>query len=169
MAERTAHNGHIIDIFAGCLDQVGLLEMKSLANSTGGHMILTDSFASSMFRQSFVKIFEKDTSGDLLMGFGASLEVLTTKELKVTGLIDYVVSMNKKSTSVGETECGIGNPAPRRCVVSAPLPQSQLTLRLHRKRDLSNSSKGLKRVSYVPDLLPTFVRPIPPESHYHRP
>ena len=109
MAKRTAHNGHIIDIFAGCLDQVGLLEMKSLANSTGGHMILTDSFTSSMFRQSFVKIFEKDTSDDLLMGFGASLEVLTTKELKVTGLIGHAVSMNKKSTSVGETECGIGN------------------------------------------------------------
>jgi protein transport protein SEC23 len=37
LAKRTAHNGHIIDIYAGCLDQVGLLEMKSLANSTGGH------------------------------------------------------------------------------------------------------------------------------------
>ena len=109
MAKRTAHNGHIIDIFAGCLDQVGLLEMKSLANSTGGHMILTDSFTSSMFRQSFVKIFDKDTADNLLMGFNASLEVLTTKELKVTGLIGHAVSMNKKSTSVGETECGIGN------------------------------------------------------------
>lgn len=109
MAKRTAHNGHIIDIFAGCLDQVGLLEMKSLANSTGGHMILTDSFTSSMFRQSFVKIFDKDENDNLLMGFGASLEVLTTKELKVTGLIGHAVSLNKKSTSVGETEVGIGN------------------------------------------------------------
>src|SRR5437879_4292959 len=109
MARRTAHNGHIIDIFAGCLDQVGLLEMKSLANSTGGHMILTDSFTSSMFRQSFVKIFDKDAQDNLLMGFNASLEVLTTKELKVTGLIGHAISMNKKSTSVGEAECGIGN------------------------------------------------------------
>ncbi|KAF8471836.1 protein transporter SEC23 [Kalaharituber pfeilii] len=109
LAKRTAHNGHIIDIFAGCLDQVGLLEMKSLANSTGGHMILTDSFTSSMFRQSFVKIFDKDAQDNLLMGFNASLEVLTTKELKVTGLIGHAISMNKKSTSVGETECGIGN------------------------------------------------------------
>ncbi|KAI5808744.1 hypothetical protein DFH27DRAFT_496117 [Peziza echinospora] len=109
LSKRTAHNGHIIDIFAGCLDQVGLLEMKSLANSTGGHMILTDSFTSSMFRQSFVKIFDKDAQDNLLMGFNASLEVLTTKELKVTGLIGHAISMNKKSTSVGETECGIGN------------------------------------------------------------
>ncbi|TDZ17373.1 Protein transport protein sec23 [Colletotrichum orbiculare MAFF 240422] len=109
LAKRTAHNGHIIDIFAGCLDQVGLLEMKGLCNSTGGHMILTDSFTSSMFRQSFIRIFEKDGDDNLVMGFNATLEVLTTKELKVTGLIGHAISLNKKSSSVGETECGIGN------------------------------------------------------------
>ncbi|RDA91021.1 hypothetical protein CP533_2542 [Ophiocordyceps camponoti-saundersi (nom. inval.)] len=109
LAKRTAHNGHIIDIFAGSLDQVGLLEMKGLCNSTGGHMILTDSFTSSMFKQSFIRVFEKDGDENLLMGFNAMLEVLTTKELKVTGLIGHAVSLNKKSVSVGETECGIGN------------------------------------------------------------
>ena len=109
LAKRTAHNGHIVDIFAGCLDQVGLLEMKGLPNSTGGHMILTDSFTASMYKQSFAKIFDTDADGNLAMGFNASLEVLTTKELKVTGLIGHAVSLNKKSSSVGETECGIGN------------------------------------------------------------
>lgn len=109
LSKRTAHNGHVIDIFAGCLDQVGLLEMKSLANSTGGHMILTDSFTSSQFKQSFIRVFEKDENDNLLMGFNASLEVVTTKELKVTGLIGHAVSLNKKSSAVGETECGIGN------------------------------------------------------------
>ncbi|ETN41428.1 protein transporter sec23 [Cyphellophora europaea CBS 101466] len=108
LSKRTAHNGHIIDIFAGCLDQVGLLEMKGLANATGGHMILTDSFTSSQFKQSFVRVFEKDDNDNLLMGFNASLEAITTKELKVTGLIGHAVSLNKKSSCVGETECGIG-------------------------------------------------------------
>ncbi|EEQ86379.2 protein transporter SEC23 [Blastomyces dermatitidis ER-3] len=109
LAKRVSHNGHIVDIFAGCLDQVGLLEMKGLVNSTGGHMVLTDSFTSSQFKQSFVRVFDKDQNDNLLMGFNASLEVLTTKELKVTGLIGHAVSLNKKSNSVGETECGIGN------------------------------------------------------------
>lgn len=109
LSKRTAHNGHVIDVFAGCLDQVGLLEMKALANSTGGHMILTDSFTSSQFKQSFIRVFEKDENDNLLMGFNASLEVVTTKELKVTGLIGHGVSLNKKSSAVGETECGIGN------------------------------------------------------------
>ena len=72
-------------------------------------MILTDSFTSSMYKQSFAKIFDTDADGNLAMGFNASLEVLTTKELKVTGLIGHAVSLNKKSSSVGETECGIGN------------------------------------------------------------
>lgn len=109
LAKRAAHNGHAVDIFAGCLDQVGLLEMKGLPNTTGGHMILTDSFTSSMYKQSFARVFDKDANDNLLMGFNASLEVLTTKELKVTGLIGHAVSMNKKSANVGETECGIGN------------------------------------------------------------
>ncbi|KAF3799104.1 Protein transport protein sec23 [Colletotrichum gloeosporioides] len=109
LAKRTAHNGHVIDIFAGCLDQVGLLEMKGLCQQTGGSMVLTDSFTSSMFKQSFIRMFEKDGDDNLLMGFNATLEVLTTKELKVTGLIGHAISLNKKSTSVGETECGIGN------------------------------------------------------------
>ncbi|KAJ5758254.1 uncharacterized protein N7511_006948 [Penicillium nucicola] len=109
LAKRAANNGHIVDIFAGCLDQVGLLEMKNLSNYTGGHMLLTDSFTSSQFKQSFVRVFDKDANDNLLMGFNASLEVLTTKELKVTGLIGHAISLNKKSSSVGETECGIGN------------------------------------------------------------
>jgi protein transport protein SEC23 len=83
--------------------------MKNLANFTGGHMLLADSFTSSQFKQSFVRVFDKDENDNLLMGFNASLEVLTTKELKVTGLIGHAVSLNKKSSSVGETECGIGN------------------------------------------------------------
>ena len=83
--------------------------MKNLSNYTGGHMLLTDSFTSSQFKQSFVRVFDKDAADNLLMGFNASLEVLTTKELKVTGLIGHAISLNKKSSSVGETECGIGN------------------------------------------------------------
>ncbi|PWN44809.1 putative SEC23 [Ceraceosorus guamensis] len=108
MARRSANNGHCIDIFAGCLDQVGLLEMKSLANFTNGHMILADSFQMGIFKQSFQKIFQKDDKGDLNMGFNATFDVQCTKELKVSGLIGHAISANKKSASVGETEIGLG-------------------------------------------------------------
>ncbi|GAA5997902.1 GTPase-activating protein SEC23 [Rhodotorula paludigena] len=108
LARRAAQNGHAIDLFIGCLDQVGLLEMKSLANSTNGYMILADSFNMSLFKQSFHRVFAKDDQGHLQMGFNATFDVQTTKELKVSGLIGHAISANKKSAWVGETEIGIG-------------------------------------------------------------
>jgi protein transport protein SEC23 len=57
------------------LDQVGLLEMRSMVNSTAGTMVLTDSFTMSIFKQSFQKMFEKDAEGNLKMGFNATLAV----------------------------------------------------------------------------------------------
>ncbi|WFD01160.1 GTPase-activating protein S23 [Malassezia yamatoensis] len=108
LAKRSANNGHTIDVFSGCLDQVGLLEMRALSNVTNGHLLLVDSFQMGIFKQSFNKIFDKDENGDLEMGFNATLDVQTTKELKVSGLIGHAVSAAKKSASVGETEIGIG-------------------------------------------------------------
>ncbi|GAA5860081.1 hypothetical protein JCM1840_001872 [Sporobolomyces johnsonii] len=108
LARRAAQNGHAIDLFVGCLDQVGLLEMKSLANYTNGYMILADSFNMSLFKQSFQRVFAKDDQGHLQMGFNATFDVQTTKELKVSGLIGHAISANKKSAWVGETEIGIG-------------------------------------------------------------
>jgi len=62
-------------LFAGCLDQVGLLEMKSLPNSTNGVIVLSDSFATSIFKQSFLRMFSKDDQGHLQMGFNATFDV----------------------------------------------------------------------------------------------
>ncbi|KAI0313283.1 hypothetical protein OF83DRAFT_1142114 [Amylostereum chailletii] len=108
LAKRASNNGHVIDLFAGCLDQVGLLEMRSLPNSTNGVIVLSDSFATSIFKQSFLRVFNKDDQGDLEMGFNATFDVQTTKELKVSGLIGHAISAGKKSGCVGETEIGIG-------------------------------------------------------------
>ena len=108
LAKKAAHTGHVVDIFAGCLDQIGMLEMKSLANCTGGYLILSDAFTTSIFKQSFQRVFNKDADGCLQMSFNGNLEVLTTKELKISGVIGHAISLNKKSSYVGETEIGIG-------------------------------------------------------------
>ncbi|KAK7048479.1 protein transport protein SEC23 [Favolaschia claudopus] len=108
LAKRASNNGHAVDLFAGCLDQVGLLEMRSLPNSTNGVIVLSDSFATSIFKQSFLRLFNKDDQGHLQMGFNATFDVQTTKELKVSGLIGHAISAGKKSPCVGETEIGIG-------------------------------------------------------------
>lgn len=120
LGRRAAHNGHAIDVFSGCLDQVGLLEMHSLSNVTNGHLLLVDSFQMGIFKQSFNKIFEKDEQDDLQMGFNATLEVQCTKELRVSGLIGHAVSANKKSACVGETEIGIGQTSAWRLCLLTP-------------------------------------------------
>jgi protein transport protein SEC23 len=90
------------------LDQVGLLEMRSLPNSTGGHLVLSDSFTTSIFKQSLMRMFSAGEDGNLDMAFNATLDVRATKELKVSGLIGHAVSVANKSSYVGETEIGIG-------------------------------------------------------------
>ncbi|KAJ2501986.1 GTPase-activating protein S23 [Coemansia sp. RSA 1972] len=108
LARRAAAAGHAVDVFSGCLDQVGLAEMKSMVNWTGGSMVLTDSFVTAIFKQSFQRVLDKDEAGDLQMGFNATLEVQTTKELKVCGMIGPGVSAAKKSAMVSDTEIGVG-------------------------------------------------------------
>ncbi|PRT53387.1 Protein transport protein SEC23 [Wickerhamiella sorbophila] len=108
LAKRSASNGHAIDIFAGCYDQVGLHEMQSMPNSTGGVVVLTDAFTTSIFKQSLQRVFNTDDQGNLLMGFNATFDILTTKELKVSGVIGHCVSKGKKTAAVSDTEVGIG-------------------------------------------------------------
>uniref|UniRef100_A0A8C9XQR7 Protein transport protein SEC23 n=1 Tax=Sander lucioperca TaxID=283035 RepID=A0A8C9XQR7_SANLU len=87
MANRSAVNGHCIDIYACALDQTGLLEMKCLSNLTGGHIVMGDSFNTSLFKQTFQRVFSKDYNGDFRMAFGGVLEVKTSREVKVCGTI----------------------------------------------------------------------------------
>ena len=49
--------------------------MKSMVNSTGGFMILSDSFTTAIFKQSFQRVFNKDAQGNLQMAYNATLDV----------------------------------------------------------------------------------------------
>ncbi|KAF8209349.1 hypothetical protein K438DRAFT_1960346 [Mycena galopus ATCC 62051] len=60
LTKRASNNRHAVDLFAGCL-----VEMKSLQNSTNGVFVLSDSFATSIFKQSFLRLFNKDDQGHL--------------------------------------------------------------------------------------------------------
>jgi protein transport protein SEC23 len=76
LSKRASMNGHAIDVYAGCLDQVGLLEMKSLTNSTNGFMVISDSFTTAIFKQSFLRTLGKDDNGYLQMGFNGTFDVI---------------------------------------------------------------------------------------------
>jgi protein transport protein SEC23 len=109
LAKRAAKSGHMVDIYACSLDQVGLLEMRHLVKRTGGVIVIADKFEEPMFKQSFQKVFARDEAENLKMGFNGTLEVQTSRELKVCGAIGHLSSLEKKSPYAAETEIGIGN------------------------------------------------------------
>jgi protein transport protein SEC23 len=110
IAKRAVSAGHVVDVFACALDQVGLMEMRPVLEKTGGYVVMSESFTGNIFKQSFKAVFSRDSSGQYLrMAFGASLEVLTSAEFKVCGAIGNCSSLGKKGANVGETEIGQGN------------------------------------------------------------
>uniref|UniRef100_A0A8B9ZQM2 Protein transport protein SEC23 n=2 Tax=Anas zonorhyncha TaxID=75864 RepID=A0A8B9ZQM2_9AVES len=108
LANRAATNGHVVDIYACALDQTGLLEMKCCPNYTGGYMVMGDSFNTSLFKQTFQRVFTKDMQGQFKMGFGGTLEIKTSREVKISGAIGPCVSLNSKGPCVSENEIGTG-------------------------------------------------------------
>uniref|UniRef100_A0A7S1BQW7 Protein transport protein SEC23 n=1 Tax=Corethron hystrix TaxID=216773 RepID=A0A7S1BQW7_9STRA len=114
LSDRATHANHVVDIFACSLDQVGMLEIKVVVEKTGGLMVLGDSFGQSVFKESFRRVFRRyppDMPGDgghMMMGFAASLEVLTSREFKVAGAIGPCSSLQKAGPNVADTVIGIG-------------------------------------------------------------
>ncbi|KAJ7410259.1 Protein transport protein Sec23A [Willisornis vidua] len=96
LANRAATNGHVIDIYACALDQTGLLEMKCCPNYTGGYMVMGDSFNTSLFKQTFQRVFTKDMQGQFKMGFGGTLEI---KEIGTGGTCQWkICGLNPTTT-----------------------------------------------------------------------
>jgi protein transport protein SEC23 len=113
-ANASATSCHVVDVFACSLDQVGVLEMGELVEATGGLMVLGDSFGQSVFKESLRRVFQTfeddipEDGGKMQMAFGATLEVLTSREFKVSGAIGPVTSLGKKGPNVSDLEVGRG-------------------------------------------------------------
>jgi len=118
LSEKAIANCIVVDLFACSLDQVGALELKTLVARSGGVIVLADKFEQSVFRESLRKIFERlpesspsyqDGQGiHLNMGFGSSIEVLHSREFKLSGAIGPCASLKKAGSTISETEIGIG-------------------------------------------------------------
>lgn len=144
LAKRAADRGQVIDIFAACLDQVGLLEMKTLVNYTNGFMILSDTFAMEIFKKTFQeRVFNKDERGLMNMAFNATLEVTTSRELKVCGLIGPAVSNNKKSSCIGETEIGVAGTCSWKFCGITPKTTASIYFEVANQQNIAPNTQGL--------------------------
>jgi protein transport protein SEC23 len=108
LAARAVKNGHAVDVYSCALDQTGLAEMKACYSQTNGHVVMADSFKSTLFQQSFKKVFEKDANGFLKMGFNATMEVKVGPGIKNEGLLGCGASAGVKNAAVSDNEMGIG-------------------------------------------------------------
>lgn len=48
---------------------------SEVINLFRGHMVMGDSFNTSLFKQTFQRVFAKDQKGEFKMAFGATLEI----------------------------------------------------------------------------------------------
>uniref|UniRef100_A0A6M2EIS9 Protein transport protein SEC23 n=1 Tax=Populus davidiana TaxID=266767 RepID=A0A6M2EIS9_9ROSI len=108
LAKQLVSQGHVLDLFASALDQVGVAEMKVAVERTGGLVVLSESFGHSVFKDSFKRIFE---NGEHSLGlcFNGTLEINCSKDIKIQGIIGPCTSMEKKGPSVADTVIGEGN------------------------------------------------------------
>ncbi|XP_047148015.1 protein transport protein SEC23-like, partial [Vigna umbellata] len=108
LAKQLVSQGHVLDMFASALDQVGVAEIKVAVERTGGLVVLAESFGHSVFKDSFKRVFE-DGEQSLGLCFNGTLEINCSKEIKIQGVIGPCTSLEKKGPSVADTVIGEGN------------------------------------------------------------
>ncbi|KAL3678997.1 hypothetical protein R1sor_021953 [Riccia sorocarpa] len=108
LAKQLVNQGHVLDLFACALDQVGVAEMKVAVDRTGGLVVLAESFGHSVFKDSFRRVFE---AGEHALGlsFNGIFEVNCSKDVRIQGTIGPCASLEKKGVSCAETVVGQGN------------------------------------------------------------
>ncbi|XVE81217.1 hypothetical protein DITRI_Ditri15bG0045100 [Diplodiscus trichospermus] len=107
-AKQLVSQGHVLDLFASALDQVGVAEMKVAVERTGGLVVLAESFGHSVFKDSFKRVFE-DGEQSLGLCFNGMLEITCSKDIKIQGVIGPCTSLEKKGPNVADTVIGEGN------------------------------------------------------------
>ncbi|KAK9668413.1 hypothetical protein RND81_13G058900 [Saponaria officinalis] len=106
LSQRLCDASIVLDLFACSLDQVGVAELKAPVERSGGFMMLGELFESEQFRKCLHHLFNRDNEGSLKMCFDATIEVVTTNDVKVCGALGPCVSLQKKSDIVSDNEIG---------------------------------------------------------------
>ncbi|CAM9003272.1 unnamed protein product [Rhodiola kirilowii] len=106
MSQRLSEFSIVLDLFACSLNQVGAAELRSAVETSGGFMMFGESFDSDQFRKSLRHIFTHDEDGILKMSFDATIELVSTRDLKICGALGPCVSLHKRNNLVSDKEIG---------------------------------------------------------------
>ncbi|KAL9303448.1 hypothetical protein ACSQ67_020711 [Phaseolus vulgaris] len=107
LSKQLVHQGHVLDLFACALDQVGIAELKTAVERTGGLVVLAESFGHSVFKDSLKRVFQ---SGDYDLGLSSNgiFEINCSKDLKIQGIIGPCASLEKKGPLCSDVVIGQG-------------------------------------------------------------
>ncbi|CAH9085463.1 unnamed protein product [Cuscuta epithymum] len=108
LSKQLVHQGHVLDVFACALDQVGLAELKVTIEKTGGLVVLAESFGHKVFKDSLRQVFQPGEN-DLELSSNGIFEINCSKDIKVHGVIGPCASLEKKGPLCSETVIGQGN------------------------------------------------------------
>ncbi|GAB2295665.1 Protein transport protein S23 E [Dionaea muscipula] len=107
LSKQLGSQGHVLDLFASALDQVGVAEMKVAVERTGGLVVLAESFGHAVFKDSFKRLFDGEQS--LGLCFNGTLEINCSKDIKIQGILGPCTSLEKKGSAVADVVIGQGN------------------------------------------------------------
>ncbi|KAI5599712.1 hypothetical protein BDE02_02G213800 [Populus trichocarpa] len=107
LAKQLVHQGHVLNLFACALDQVGVAELKVAIERTGGLVVLAESFGHLVFKDSLRRVLQL---GDYDLGLSSNgiFEVNCSKDIRVQGIIGPCASLEKKGPLCSDTVVGQG-------------------------------------------------------------
>ncbi|KAH7307230.1 hypothetical protein KP509_22G050800 [Ceratopteris richardii] len=108
LSRQLVTQGHVLDIFACSLDQVGIAEIRVAVERTAGIIVMAESFNDPVFKGSVTQFFGSGESG-LGLSFNGIFEMNCSKDLKVQGIIGPCTSSHKKGSCSSDVVIGQGN------------------------------------------------------------
>ncbi|KAM3277991.1 hypothetical protein ACQJBY_045707 [Aegilops geniculata] len=108
VAKRLTDSALVLDLVACSLDQIGAAELRYPVEVSGGLMVLTESFESEQFKSCLRQTFKREGTDYLNMNFNATIEVVTSKEVKICGALGPCISLHRQNSLVSDKEIGEG-------------------------------------------------------------
>ena len=87
LADRCCAGGFAIDLVCASLEQTGLWEMRSCVQRSGGHVLQAETFGAPHLRTSIGRLLALDENQELDLGYGATIEVRTSRECESIQLL----------------------------------------------------------------------------------
>lgn len=87
LADRLNASGHSVDIIAETIADIGIEQIKPVVTLTGGCLIMAQDFDEEIKMRSLSKMFEKEEEGFLRAGLNVKIQIKTSHNLAVKGIL----------------------------------------------------------------------------------